>query len=75
MTELNMDILTEGWVPVLPTAFENSVVLGAGRVLFPCSDPEGTAKILQEHIYEVALRAYRAGRNKGKEEIRKAIFE
>jgi hypothetical protein len=75
MTDRDMEELTGGWVPQLPKAYEKSVVLGGGRNLFPCPDPETTAKVLSEHIAEVARRAYRQGKKDAKAEIRKAIFE
>lgn len=74
MTDADIERMTGGWVPVLPRAYEKSVVLGGGKVLFPCHEPGGTAAILTEHISEVARRAYQAGRKAAKAEIRAAIF-
>lgn len=62
--------LTRDFVPVLPKAYEKSVVLGGGRVLFPLNDPKGIETVLREHIKEVARRAYKAGRRDAKAEIR-----
>jgi hypothetical protein len=67
--------LTGDWVPVLPRAYDKSVVLGGGRVLFPVADPQGLAAILTDHVREIARRAYQAGRIAGKAEIRKALFD
>jgi len=73
--DLEIMKLTNDWVPHLPKVHEKSVVLGSARVLYPCADPEKTAKILAEHVLEVARRAYREGRRTAKEEIKKAIFD
>jgi hypothetical protein len=67
--------MTGGWFPEAPKAHEKSVVLGGGKVLFPCHDPDGTAAILASFFADVARRAYIQGKKDGKAEIRKAIFE
>jgi hypothetical protein len=71
----DLEEMTGGWFPDLPRAYEKSVVLGGGLVLFPCPDPQATSEILSKYAAELAKRAYRAGRAAAKEEIRKAIFE
>ena len=67
--------LTGGWVPHLPKAYEKSVVLGGGVNLFPCHDPENTAKILGEYAMQIARRAFQEGRRQAKAEMRKALFD
>jgi hypothetical protein len=73
--DMEMARMTGDWVPCLPKAYEKSVVLGGGRVLYPCPDPEAQAAILTEHVKEIARRAFQAGRRAGKAEIREAIFD
>lgn len=67
--------LTGDWHPVLPKAYEKSVVLGGGLVLFPCVDPQSTAEILTKYVRSVALRSFQAGRRSAKAEIRKALHD
>lgn len=66
--------LTAGRFDVLPKAYEKSVVLGGGVVLFPVSDPEGTAEILTTYANRIARSAYRAGIQAAREQMREAIF-
>lgn len=73
--DLQIMRLTGDWVPHLPKAYEKSVVLGGGRVVYPCPNPEETARVLKEHTLEVARRAYQAGRKAAKAEIRAALFD
>jgi hypothetical protein len=66
--------LTGGWI-CLPENHDKSVVLGGGKVLYPCNLTDAQFQVLKDHIVETARRAFQAGRRAGKEEIRKAIFE
>jgi hypothetical protein len=75
MTDEELGKLTNDWYPAMPQAFEKSVALGGGKVLFPCHDPASTAAILQEYVADIARRAFQAGRKAGKQEIRDAIFK
>lgn len=74
-TDQDLDKYTGGWFTELPKAYEKSIVLGGGAVLFPLENTEANAEILREHLMKVAVRAWREGRKAGKAEIRKAIFE
>lgn len=67
--------LTGQWIPHLPKAHEKSVVLGGGRVVYPCPNPEETAGVLKEHTLEVARRAYQVGWKAAKAQIRTALFD
>lgn len=73
--DVTLDRLTNGWYQDLPVAYEKSIVLGGGRVLFPIENPDKQIAILREYVIDITNRAYRAGQQAGKEEIRKAIFE
>lgn len=72
---MDIEKLTNGFHPELPKAYEKSVVLGGGRNLFPCHDPETTAKVLAEHVLDVARRAYRAGQRDARAKMRAALFD
>jgi len=67
--------LTGDWVTILPKAHSKSVVLGGGKVLYPCDDPEKFAKILRGYILDSCRRSYQAGYKQAKADIRKVIFE
>lgn len=69
-----MDRVTGGFHPTLPKAHEKSVVLGGGKVLYPVENPQEVADVLAAVIKDVALRAYRTGREDAKRQMREAMF-
>lgn len=71
---MTYDEMTGGWFPEMPRAYDKSVVLGGGHVLYPCPDPQAQAEVLSKFASELARRAYQAGRREAKAEIRKVLF-
>jgi hypothetical protein len=74
MTNPDLARLTGDWFPHLPEAHEKSIVLGAGKVLFPVADPQAQAEILAAYVSDVAQRAFRAGQQHAKQKIREAMW-